>query len=216
MNEWRTPAYHSRATLRWKIPYTMKFFSRVGTWSHRRSWPLARNKYRIRRYSFRPKIDSETTRKRVGIRVEGAQHHAHSWESALPSSTRGSRFLEGQYDSFRILFPDAPCHLRDLRFRIDFVIRLGWHLPNFGVRGDDHQDDLGRVLIEESGQPFDRGPRQDGHRFDEEQDGSAPSDDRGRVLRRGAGRVPNAEPGGPVFVRESLSNHPGAPGRLEF
>src|SRR5437773_3589347 len=52
MNEWRTPAYHSRATLRWKIPYTMKFFSRVGTWSHRRSWPLARNKYRIRRYSF--------------------------------------------------------------------------------------------------------------------------------------------------------------------
>src|SRR5437667_11871500 len=72
MNEWRTPAYHSRATLRWKIPYTMKFFSRVGTWSHRRSWPLARNKYRIRRYSFRPKIDSETTRKRVAAYVSRA------------------------------------------------------------------------------------------------------------------------------------------------
>src|SRR5207247_10359554 len=72
MNEWRTPAYHSRATLRWKIPYTMKFFSRVGTWSHRRSWPLARNKYRIRRYSFRPKIDSETTMKRVAAYVSRA------------------------------------------------------------------------------------------------------------------------------------------------
>src|SRR6267378_8231980 len=61
MNEWRTPAYHSRATLRWKMPYTMKFLRRVGMWSHRRSTPFARNRYRIRRYSFRPKIDSETT-----------------------------------------------------------------------------------------------------------------------------------------------------------
>src|SRR5439155_275754 len=122
-----------------------------------------------------------------GIRVEGAQHHAQSWESALPSSTRGSRFLEGQYDSLRILLPDAPCHLRDLRFRIDFIIRLRWHLPNFGVRGDDYKDDLGRVLIEESGQPLGRGRRYDGHRFDEEQDGSAPGDDCGGVLCRGAG-----------------------------
>src|SRR3989454_2314752 len=24
MNEWSTPAYHSRATFRWKIPYTTK------------------------------------------------------------------------------------------------------------------------------------------------------------------------------------------------
>src|SRR5437762_5766589 len=98
MNEWRTPAYHSRATLRWKIPYTMKFFSRVGTWSHRRSWPLARNKYRIRRYSFRPKIDSETTRKRVAAYVSRALSTMRILgKSALPSSTRGSRFLEGQY-----------------------------------------------------------------------------------------------------------------------
>src|SRR5437016_5476462 len=151
-----------------------------------------------------------------GIRVEGAQHHAHSWESALPSSTRGSRFLEGQHDSFRVLFPDAARHLRDLRFGIDFVICLRWHLPNFGVRGDDHQDNLGRVLIEESGQPFDRGSGYDAHRFDEEQDGSATGDDRGRVLRRGAGRVPNAEPEGPVFVRESLADHLGAHRRLEL
>src|SRR5207253_2164263 len=57
----------------------------------------------------RQRVDEEEGR---GIRVEGAQHHAHSWESALPSSTRGSRFLEGQYDSFRILLPDASCHLR--------------------------------------------------------------------------------------------------------
>src|SRR6267378_3567789 len=72
MNEWRTPAYRSRATLRWKIPYTMKFLIRVGTWSHRRSVPFARNRYRIRRYSFRPKIDSETTRKRVAAYVSRA------------------------------------------------------------------------------------------------------------------------------------------------
>src|SRR5438132_2077128 len=151
-----------------------------------------------------------------GIRVEGAQHHAHSWESALPSSTRGSRFLEGRYDSFRVLFPDAPCHLREVGFRIDFVVRFRRHLPNAGVGNDDYKDDLGRVLIEESGQPFDRGPRHDGHRFDEEQDGSATDDDRGRVLRRAAGRVPHAEPEGPVFVRESLADHLGAHGRLEF
>src|SRR5437899_1093999 len=59
MNEWSTPAYHSRATFRWKIPYTTKFFRRVGRWSHRGSfrWPV--NKYRSRRYIFRPKIDKE-------------------------------------------------------------------------------------------------------------------------------------------------------------
>src|SRR5207302_384634 len=134
-----------------------------------------------------------------GIRVEGAQHHAHSWESALPSSTRGSRFLEGQHDSFRVLFPDAARHLRDLRFGIDFVICLRWHLPNFGVRGDDHQDDLGRVLIEESGQPFDRGSRYDGHRFDEEQDGSATGGDRGRVLRRTSSLTRPAAPCHPRY-----------------
>src|SRR2546430_11037309 len=72
MNEWRTPAYHSRATLRWKMPYTMKFLSRVGTWSQRRSFAFARNRYRIRRYSFRPKIDRETTMKRVAAYVSRA------------------------------------------------------------------------------------------------------------------------------------------------
>src|SRR6059036_2632673 len=35
MNEWSTPAYHSRATFRWKIPYTTKFFRRVGRRSPR-------------------------------------------------------------------------------------------------------------------------------------------------------------------------------------
>src|SRR5438309_1291185 len=65
-------AYHSRATLRWKMPYTMKFLTRVGTWSHRLSFPFARKRYRIRRYSFRPKIDSETTRNRVAAYVSRA------------------------------------------------------------------------------------------------------------------------------------------------
>src|SRR5437763_544345 len=50
----------------------------------------------------------------------------------------------------------------------------------------------------------------------EEQGGAATGNDRGSVLRRGAGRVPNAEPEGPVFVRQSLADHLGAHGRLEF
>src|SRR5437773_6150122 len=82
MNEWRTPAYHSRATLRWKIPYTMKFFSRVGTWSHRRSWPLARNKYRIRRYSFGRK----STARRRG---RGSRHTCRG--RSAPCSFLGKR-----------------------------------------------------------------------------------------------------------------------------
>src|SRR5437867_9432689 len=65
MNEWRTPAYHSLATFLWKIPYTTKFFRRVGRWSHRRSFALAVNRYRSRRYIFRPKIDRATARKAV-------------------------------------------------------------------------------------------------------------------------------------------------------
>src|SRR5207244_12435764 len=75
MNEWRTPAYHSRATLRWKIPYTMKFLTRVGTWSHRRSCPFARNRCRIRRYSLRPKIDCEQTGRRVAAQVSRERRH---------------------------------------------------------------------------------------------------------------------------------------------
>src|SRR2546425_3388961 len=62
MNEWRTPAYHSRATFLWKIPYTMKFFRRVGRWSHRRSFAFPEKRYRRRRYIFRPKIDRATAR----------------------------------------------------------------------------------------------------------------------------------------------------------
>src|SRR2546422_10744613 len=60
MNEWSTPADHSRATFRWKIPYTTKFFRRVGRWSHRGSfgWPV--NKYLSRRYIFRPTMVNET------------------------------------------------------------------------------------------------------------------------------------------------------------
>src|SRR5207249_15593 len=46
MKEWRTPAYHSRATFLWKIPYTMKFFRRVGRRSHRGSFRWAVNRYR--------------------------------------------------------------------------------------------------------------------------------------------------------------------------
>src|SRR5437899_3793879 len=73
MNEWSTPAYHSRATFRWKIPYTTKFFRRVGRWSHRGSfrWPV--NKYRSRRYIFRPKLDKETARNAVTVTVAGAE-----------------------------------------------------------------------------------------------------------------------------------------------
>src|SRR2546428_4478724 len=72
MNEWSTPAYHSRATFRWKIPYTTKFFTRVGRWSHRGSFRCAVNRYRSRRYIFRPKIDKETARKAVTATVSRA------------------------------------------------------------------------------------------------------------------------------------------------
>src|SRR3989454_4219946 len=72
MNERSTPAYHSRATFRWKIPYTMKFFTRVGRWSHRGSSRWAVNRYRSRRYIFRPKIDKETARKAVTAAVSRA------------------------------------------------------------------------------------------------------------------------------------------------
>jgi len=143
MNEWRTPAYHSRATLRWKIPYTMKFLIRVGMWSHRRSCPFPRNRYRIRRYSFRPKIDSETTRKRVAayvsralstMRILGKAPSLH--QPAVGVCRRAARFLPDPV-------PDAARHARDLGFRIDFVVRPLRDLRNFGVGSDDHQDDLG-------------------------------------------------------------------------
>src|SRR5439155_19351598 len=72
MKEWSTTAYHSRATFRWKIPYTMKFFRRVRRWSHRRSLRCAVNRYRSRRYILRPKIDRETARKAVTAAVSRA------------------------------------------------------------------------------------------------------------------------------------------------
>src|SRR5256885_4571049 len=59
-----------------------------------------------------------------GICVEGAQHHAHRWESALPSSTRGSRFLERSHDAFRILLTDASRHSSEFRFGVDLIVRL--------------------------------------------------------------------------------------------
>src|SRR5881296_1515511 len=72
MKEWSTPAYHSRATFLWKIPYTMKFLRRVGRWSHRRSFRCAVNRYWSRRYILRPKIDRETARKAVTAAVSRA------------------------------------------------------------------------------------------------------------------------------------------------
>src|SRR3989454_1190740 len=89
MNEWSTPAYHSRATFRWKIPYTTKFFTRVGRRSHRGSFRWAVNRYRSRRYIFRPKIDKATARKAVTTTVSRAVRAMSLEESALPFSTRG-------------------------------------------------------------------------------------------------------------------------------
>src|SRR5256885_1437854 len=89
MNECSTPAYHSRATFRWKIPYTMKFFTRVGRWSHRGSFRCAVNRYRRRRYIFRPKIERETARKAVTATVSRAVSAMRSRGTREPFSTRG-------------------------------------------------------------------------------------------------------------------------------
>src|SRR2546425_804958 len=89
MNEWSTPAYHSRATFRWKIPYTTKFLSRVGRWSHRGSFRCAVNRYRRRRYIFRPKIERETARKTVTAIVSRAVNTMRSRGTRVPFSTRG-------------------------------------------------------------------------------------------------------------------------------
>src|SRR3989454_11601420 len=89
MNECSTPAYHSRATFRWKIPYTMKFFTRVGRWSHRGSFRCAVNRYRRRRYIFRPKIERETARKAVTATVSRAVSTMRSRGTREPFSTRG-------------------------------------------------------------------------------------------------------------------------------
>src|SRR2546425_3698138 len=89
MNEWSTPAYHSRATFRWKIPYTTKFFTRVGRWSHRGSFRCAVKRYRRRRYIFRPKIERETARKAVTAIVSRAVSAMRSRGTRVPFSTRG-------------------------------------------------------------------------------------------------------------------------------
>src|SRR2546427_11784724 len=89
MNEWSTPAYHSRATFRWKIPYTTKFFTRVGRWSHRGSFRCAVKRYRRRRYIFRPKIERETARKTVTAIVSRAVNTMRSRGTRVPFSTRG-------------------------------------------------------------------------------------------------------------------------------
>src|SRR5438093_5592061 len=86
MNEWSTPAYHSRATFRWKIPYTTKFFRRVGRRSHRGSFRWAANRYRSRRYIFRPKIDKATARKAVTATV------ARAVRATFPRGNRPSLF----------------------------------------------------------------------------------------------------------------------------
>ena len=71
-NPVRVALVRLRATFRWKIPYTTKFFTRVGRWSHRGSFRCAVNRYRRRRYIFRPKIERETTRKAVTAIVSKA------------------------------------------------------------------------------------------------------------------------------------------------
>src|SRR5205823_2728935 len=115
------------------------------------------------------------------------------------------------------LFPDSLGHLREVGGRIDFIISLGRNLLDGGIGSDDDENDLRRMLLEKPREASDgllRGRRRNG--FDEEQDGAAMGDDRGRVFREPAGRIPDPEVEGTVSMRDALSSHLIADGRFEL
>src|SRR5207249_2513120 len=157
--------------------------------------------------------DDEEKRHRVG--VAGGQDHTRGSEGAIPSSTRGSRLLEGEDDAFRVLLPDALGHASDVRFGVDFVIRLDRKSPDLGIRSDDDEHDLRRVLFEEPREPIDRGSGRRRHRLHEKEDGTAMRDDGGRKLGAALGPSVHAEVEGPMLVRESLAHHLAAHRGLE-
>src|SRR3989454_245039 len=125
------------------------------------------------------------------------------------------RLLERLHDSFRVLPADSCSQSSDIGCTVDFVVRFGSDFRQRRVGRHENEDDLRRVLPQESGEASNGGAPCRANRLDEEQDRTAVRDDRRFILRRAPAGIGHPEPEGAMFVWQLLAVHLPADGRLE-
>src|SRR5438128_3252873 len=125
------------------------------------------------------------------------------------------RLLERLHDSFRVLPADSCGQSSDIGCTVDFVVRFGSDFRQRRVGRHENEDDLRRVLPQESGEASNGGAPCRADRLDEEQDRTAVRDDRRFILRRAPADIGHPEPEGAMFVWHLLAVHLPADGCLE-